>query len=80
LYIFLPGFLNIKLGNKNPLNCFENVNVLSLTPFAGWLFKSKMNNFFPYTDNFLNSGSFLLLSMASRLLSPEYSFEAQPVR
>ena len=41
----------------------------------------KMNNFFPYTDNFLNSGSFfLLLSMASRLLSPGDSFEAQPVK
>lgn len=40
-----------------------------------------MNNFFPYTDNFLNSGSFfLLLSMASRLLSPGDSFEAQPVK
>ena len=39
----------------------------------------KIINFFPYTDNFLNSGSFLLLSMASRLLSPGDSFDAQPV-
>ena len=40
----------------------------------------KINNFFPYTDNFLNSGSFLLLSMASSLLSPGDSFDAKPVR